>query len=64
MALGLVMCYWLCYTHAVQLYLVQRPAKCPLLQSTVVLVTTSAERQLLEDREPEARIHGCLNDVE
>jgi len=26
----------LCYTHAVQPYLVQRPAKCPLLQSTVV----------------------------
>ena len=26
----------LCYTQAVQLYFVQRPAKCPLLQSTVV----------------------------
>ena len=38
------------YVHAVQPYLVQRPAKCPLLQSTVVfqyLVMTSAERQTL-----------------
>ena len=26
----------LCYTHAVQPYLIQRPAKCPLLQSSVV----------------------------
>jgi len=36
MALTLVMGYRLCYTHAVQPYLVHRPAKCPLLQSTVV----------------------------
>ena len=47
MALSLVMGYRLCYTHAVQPYLVQRPAKCPLLQCMVVLVTTSAERQTL-----------------
>jgi len=37
-ALSLVMAYRLCYTHAVEVqpYLVHRPAKCPLLQSTVV----------------------------
>ena len=37
-ALSLVMGYRLCYTHAVEVqpYLVHRPAKCPLLQSTVV----------------------------
>ena len=37
-ALNLVTGYRLCYTHAVEVqpYLVHRPAKCPLLQSTVV----------------------------
>jgi len=61
MALSLVMGYRLCYTRAVQTYLVQRPAKClcfslRLCFSNDVCRATNS----WEDHEPEARIHGWM----